>query len=408
MRFSDNEYLILDILKKALFCPSAQVRIPRRVNWQLVFNEAKHHTVLPLVLEELLGMPGFSGIEEKLLARWKNAVAYQVSANYNLMHSQDEAVTLFEKAGLPYAVLKGTSVSACYPKPILRVLGDIDFLFKPEECPKAVKLLCDNGYSKQELNLTIHEVVARSGVRIEPHYMVADIPDTVAGRAISAFLKNAVDDAVIEEITPYTFKVLSAMYQAVALLIHMERHMLNDGIGLRQLCDWAVFINKKIDNDYWIKRIEPVLRECGLLCFAVALTKACVVYLGLEQDKCVWCEAAEQKLCDTLMESILRSGNMGRKEEDNSTVKKLAGVGSGDGKSAGVAGNFAARMNAMAKRDFPICKKAPFFLPLFWIYIPVRHLSRVIMGKRKRQFGISTLSSAKKQKRLYEDLGLLK
>lgn len=408
MKFNKNEYFILNILKRALFCPTLSICYPKQVNWLSVFNEAKQHTVLPIVLQELSEKPELFDIDTKLLERWKNAVTYQISINYKLMHNQNEAIALFEKAGLSYAVLKGTSVSVCYPNPELRVLGDIDILFKPRECMRAVELLCANGYSAQALNLTIHEVVERSGVRIEPHYMVAEIPDTPAGKVVSSFLENATDAAVTEEIPPYSFKVLSTPHQAVALLLHMERHMLHDGIGLRQLCDWAVFVNKKTDNDYWEKHIQPVLRQCGLLRFAQSLTKICVLYLGLKQDKCTWCVETEKKICDELMESILRSGNMGRKEEDSVTVKKLSGVSGKDGSGSTITGNFAIKMNAMAKRDFPVCERAPLFLPFIWLYIPVRHLFRVLTGKRKKQFGIKTFNNAKKQRRLYEDLGLYK
>ena len=36
------------------------------------------------------------------------------------------------------------------------------------------------------------------------------------------------------------FPMLSGAYQIIALLAHMEQHLDSSGIGLRQVCDWAV------------------------------------------------------------------------------------------------------------------------------------------------------------------------
>ncbi len=398
-----SEQFILNILKKSLFDLEISEHKLEAIDWKGVFLEAKHHTVLPLVLQEIVSSSKEYKVEESVLKRWKAAVSYQVATNHKLMYWQDRVIELLEKSDIPYAVLKGTSVSCCYKKPELRVLGDIDLLFNASDCQKATDLLCENGYENLNLNLAIHEAVQQKGVRIEPHYMVAEIPDNKAGENIKAFFADALDWVEAEKIIPYSFNVLSPRHQFVALLLHMERHLSHDGIGLRQLSDWAMFINARINNELWENQVKPVLKTFGLLKFAQVITKVCVLYLGLDSVKFNWCMEADDKLCTGIMLSILRSGNMGRKASDNVMVRRLS---ASESEHNSVFRNFFFHICFLANRDFPICKKFPFILPLVWLYIPIRQVFRIIMGKRKKQIVLKTFHEAKKQQNIYKDLRL--
>ena len=73
--------------------------------------------------------------------------------------------------------------------------------------------------------------------------------------------------------------------------------MINTGIGLRHLCDWAVFVDSVDDFE---KDFKDKLTECGLYRFAQILTQLSSKYLGLKKQ--AW---AEGVLDDSLLHSLI-------------------------------------------------------------------------------------------------------
>ena len=65
------------------------------------------------------------------------------------------------------------------------------------------------------------------------------------------------------------FYSLDNLYQAVSLLLHIERHLIADGIGLRQLLDFGVFVK---ENPRFLSDEENIdfLKRFGLYKLAVA------------------------------------------------------------------------------------------------------------------------------------------
>lgn len=63
------------------------------------------------------------------------------------------------------------------------------------------------------------------------------------------------------------------LHQAVILLLHTAHHLVSEGVGLRQLCDWACFVNKTQGEEFWHTKFIPLVKEIGMYNFASILTK---------------------------------------------------------------------------------------------------------------------------------------
>ncbi|MCB7187645.1 nucleotidyltransferase family protein, partial [Anaerostipes caccae] len=59
------------------------------------------------------------------------------------------------------------------------------------------------------------------------------------------------------------------------LLLHKLEHITSSGLGLRQLCDWAVFVHRDMTPERW-EDLLPKLSRFGLLHFARVITRICV------------------------------------------------------------------------------------------------------------------------------------
>ena len=80
------------------------------------------------------------------------------------------------------------------------------------------------------------------------------------------------------------FYVISYLLSALHQIIHISRHLLEAGIGLRQICDLAMFLDKHhdvIDKE----RLNGYLEELQLMTIARSLGYIMVKYLGLKEEK---------------------------------------------------------------------------------------------------------------------------
>lgn len=123
------------------------------------------------------------------------------------------------------------------------------------------------------------------------------------------FTKQTMTDALRHtqeaEIGGVRFPMLSGAYQIIALLAHMEQHLATSGIGLRQVCDWAVTAHAL--RNCFDGETLALLERCGLLRFARIMTRLCERYLGL--PPCPWTADASDALVAAMLSDVLEGGN---------------------------------------------------------------------------------------------------
>lgn len=367
--------------------------------WNHIYDLARSQAVLPLAFAGIASIR--TQIPADLFAKWRGAVLRSVVRNEKIMLAQDILLQWMNEEELPCVILKGSSLSICYPKPEVRQLGDIDVLVWPQDMEKASDILRAHGYKELEADHPFHLHFRGVGGIIELHHAVSTFPNTSGGREAKRVMQECLNHTQVSVLDGHEFPVLMDEYQALSLLLHMERHMVESGIGLRQLCDWAVFVNH-VKTDYFTGVVLPLLERCGMAQFAKVLTKTCVRFLDLDAEYVPWCMDVEDSIADAMMEEILRAGNFGRAVGDDDASRLFV---EGDSTKTPVR-NLLKTLNVSARRDFPITKKAPVLLPVFWIYLPIRYWIRSLMGLRPRKSIRKTVSTAQKRKQLYDDLHL--
>ena len=374
--FSGEELVLFSLLAWAMF-PSGglNMSIPQNVDWVALIKEAVHQTVLPLAAEGMAALQG-GAVPEDILRDARHAAFSAVLAHERMLYSQDQLLDLMRQADIPCVIIKGLSVASYYPKPELRLLGDIDLLVNLEDKDKACAVLARSEYVEQ-INPYEKDIgFIGHGALVELHYKMTNYPEGELGDALSEHMAPVVARAMEVNLGSYSFPALTGPDQAILLLDHMQRHIWGSGLGLRQICDWAMFVNSLAD-DVWEGEIAPVLRTYGLHRFAQIVTRACSLFLGLPSKKCAWCLEVDEELSRAFMLDIISSGNFGIKDRERLGSNLIDGAR--DGKP--VRFSPMARLNDKARRHVPICRKYPALLPLVWIYLPFLYLSGRKKGK---------------------------
>ena len=197
--------------------------------------------------------------------------------------------------------------------------------------------------------------------------------------------------------------VPSKFHHGLILLLHTANHLTNEGVGLRHLCDWAVFVNS-FSNDEFIVLFEKPLKETGLWRFAALLTKCCVKYLDCDQKS--WVGEVCDELLEEIIADILNGGNFGFKDTNRySQIKYITDRKNGERAKRSPVLQLFLSINEKTKKEFKFVNKSKFFMPIGWIFTVCKYLYMVIMGKRRLD-GISTITHAKKRASIYSEFHL--
>ena len=377
---------LLKILSDVLWRKTSEYTYSEQ-EWEDILSTAEDQGIL------LLALQGCTSIRQQVSAaswlKWRSKMLSTRINNEVLMEAQSKIAEALKNESIPYAVLKGASLSACYYNPFSRALGDIDLLVPVQFVDRASEILISQGFCapKDSFAHPYHIDFYKNSVVAELHDAVSTFPDSPAGT----------------DIGNYTFNCLSDSHQALSLLLHMERHMTTGCIGLRQLCDWAAFLTSVIP-DYFANRIVPELRLCGLKKFAGVLTKTAIRYLGLHSAYGMPFQSVRECDIQAMIEEILRTGSIHHKNN----AKDGSNFFVDESGTVSAFHVFVAKMNSLAQRKFPVTKKRPYLLPLFWLYIPLRYWVRSLAGKRRRKSLLRTIMITKQRKRLYRTLNLFK
>ncbi|OQC00523.1 MAG: hypothetical protein BWX78_01116 [Firmicutes bacterium ADurb.Bin099] len=350
----------------------------KEIQWEDTFCFYREHTIVAVTADLSRFIPKEY---EVLKSQWKESVYSNVYLYSCIEQKQQKLLESFHSNGIPVAVVKGTSVAQYYPKPQLRTMGDIDLLVRPEDYDRAVDCLTKNGckeYSSQsEIVTGRHRSFHYDGISIELHHYFSKKVDEKKARALDNLLFNAIS---------LKSTVLPDEENGLVLLSHIRQH-LEEGIGLRQIIDWFMFVRTCLDDEVWYSSFQEKARITGLESLAISSTRMCQKYLGLTTNNITWCKDASKRTCDELMQYVINCGNFGRSRGmlQSSAVQKLPKL------SQPI--RMLKHLQEHGERNWKALYKHPWLKPLAWTYQLCRYMNLVM----QRKIGIDGI------KRIYDE-----
>ncbi len=305
-----TQQTVLAILKACITgdqteLPSAQDRI----DWPLVYREFHDQavTLLPSTLLSTLPM------DTETRKNWEKENIWHLYNRMRMTAVQSRVTELMEKHGIPCVVLKGTAASAYYPDPHLRILGDVDLLFREQDVEAAAKLLENEGARLDEPGLyTRHAGASLDGVRFELHRHFSN-RKTEADSRLDRELASALERRHSSTIDGCSFPMLPEPENGLVLLEHIHHH-LPSSLGLRQLIDFLFYADRVLTDSFWNETFRIRAEEINLDTLAKTVVMIGKTCFGTGK-KLHWCEDADPELCSFLLETLLSQGNMGRKND---------------------------------------------------------------------------------------------
>lgn len=282
----------------------------------------------------------------------------------------------------------------------MRLMSDVDILFKDEQSKRIKELMLKLGFNIYHLGGN-HDVYTKEPyISIEMHRRLVD-----KSSSYSEYLGNTWDRAQPKKGSIF-IRMLSHEDLFIYMLIHIAKHFLNGGTGVRSIIDIHLYKKNYDVNMDW-NYIWYELDKIKLRRFTESIITLGDIWFG---------DCQSNNLYDYLTDYILSSGAYGTKE--NARLSAMAaGIKSGKVQSAQNIGH--GRLHYIRKLFFPpidkiqfsypILEKIPFLLPFCWM---LRGIS-CLLFKQKRTFkiigGINTVSDddVNKLRDLYDGIGIL-
>ena len=301
-----NEKALLQVIRAVLL--GEELPESESLDWDAILQEAKAQAVVGLVVQaapEELG-DSLKAIDNKLKSKFAR-----------MLLGQTQLVSLFRSAGIPLVILKGMAAAMYYPKPHCRSMGDVDFLVPQDFFRDAMLLMEANGYhSRYELSYEIprHVSYTKDGFEYELHHHFSSF-----GLDLEPILTDGFSRTVTHAIAGREFPTLPNPENALVLLAHVRQHLLESGLGFRQIIDWMQCL--KCLTEEQTVQVQKYANETGLYILACTINQICNHHLGTSFD---WGETVDAETEEAFLEHLFERGNFGKKFGVNRPVEAVS------------------------------------------------------------------------------------
>lgn len=277
--------------------------------WQALFVLARQQTVTGVVFRGLQSLPEELLPDPAELIRWTARVDAIERRNREMNRVLAALYVDLRTRGFDPILLKGQGVASYYENPLLRECGDIDFGFRDRPMSeRAAEHMRRQGASIRRLS--DGSLFYRwNGFEIEHHVRLLDLHNPFLQREAKRLIhdKGCVE-MTLPEWSGTSIAVPAPFVNLLLLDLHVLKHALGRGIGLRQLCDLARAchcLHDGVDPD----QMRACCRRWGLERWNPLLHAFLVDCLGLPAASLPYGERAPE--AGALLGIVWRGGNFG-------------------------------------------------------------------------------------------------
>lgn len=297
---ASNEELLLNLIKIALG-KSKKYTLPNALEWNILFDMSMKQCVPSVVLDglnkSLASEPcqDNNGIGKMDKLKWLSMVL-NMERQYTIHESViAELAAFYREAGYQMMLLKGYGLSKYWPIPNHRPTGDIDiylmFMNSEGKDKSHPAWECADKLITEKLGIQVdnshhhHSVFTYKGIMVENHYDFVNVHSHRSNR----WIENEFKTLALTRNEEYTFdngaKLLfpSPLLNCLFVARHNAIHFAAEHLNLRQLLDWALFVedrHKDIDwNYFW-----NIAKKMGMEKFVLCMSFISIRQLAFEKD----------------------------------------------------------------------------------------------------------------------------
>ena len=232
------------------FCIGTVQEVPsslKGADWRVLYAMARKQCLVGVLFDGIKRLPADVGMDKGLLFQWMAQNQTLRKANARLDKAAVEVAEWFGRKGFRTCVLKGQGNALLYPPGMERTPGDIDLWVDggDRKVLSFVRLL------SPDEKVCYHHIgfPEYNWVEVEVHFRPSFLFCFRHNRRLQGYYERVMDEQFAHRVKlgeQGEVAVPKAEFNLIFQLTHIFTHLMNEGIGLRQLLDYF-FVLKNTD-----------------------------------------------------------------------------------------------------------------------------------------------------------------
>ena len=283
--------------------------------WMTLYEMSAKQTVSGIVYDGVIQLPRSYQPPKSLLIKWTVFIDHLERMNKHHNQTLNLLSQILNQApAIPFQLLKGQSLAQYYPNPLHRTCGDIDLYFGSAEVAEAANIRLEKLGIHIQRGHTGDSSYLFNGVIIEHHIRLIELHNPLLKDKILHFEKTQFNNPHPDHVLIMEDQLIrtpSPIAMHLLLSSHILKHMLNEGVGLRQLCDTAIALQSlasSTNNQHY----KNTGKSFGLYHWNQLLYSVLTNYIGLSSD---YLPFPVHPNPDFFLNEIWESGNFGHQDQ---------------------------------------------------------------------------------------------
>ncbi len=283
------------------------------INWNNLYLFAKKQSLVGIYYKGIRRLPNGTFTDVDLLAKWAVMARKIQLKNAVVTIATSKISNLFAEHGYRAFILKGQGNALMYPEPQLRSPGDIDIFVEGGD--EKVISLCRKKLMGGRAYYHHIEVQDVDAVSVEVHYRPSFLLNPIHNRRLQKWFDANADLQCSNRVTvnvgdkECTFAVPTAAFNIIYQLLHMEKHVLQSGLGLRQIVDYYQLLMTADIETVQSPTIQEELKQFGLTRFAGAIMWVLQTVLAIPDERMI--AEPYTDFGNVILNDMLEGGNFG-------------------------------------------------------------------------------------------------
>lgn len=320
---SEQQKIFFDFLR---FCIGSAKEVPvslKEADWKELYRIAQKQCLVGILFDGIQKLPPAEvGMSKDLLLQWMMQCQMLEKANVRLNDAAIQVSEWFRKKDFRTCILKGQGNALVYPNPYSRTPGDIDIWVEGGD-KRVISFV--HSISPHEKACYHHiEFPSYKGVEVEVHYRPSFLLCFWHNRRLQKYYERVKEEQFSHRVTlgeQGKVAIPTVKFNLIFLLTHIYAHLMNEGIGLRQLLDYYfVLLHADIKD---LAELQRNLKRFGLWKFAGAIMYIMQEVFGMPASRLI--VPSNEKYGIFVLNEVLEAGNFGKYDERNRFGKSQLG-----------------------------------------------------------------------------------
>ena len=325
-----TDRLFFELLQVAVGNRSQLSCVPTAEEWEEIYETSKRQSLVGIAFAALERLPREQMPPGRRIRQWAVKADKIREQNRKVSAECRQITDFFNRNGFRAVILKGQGNYANYPKHLqgLRSAGDID-VWCPDAGVKKVIEFCQGKKKGEYVYYHNMDFPVFRETPVEVHYRPTWLYNPFRNRVLQQYFlrssrcsgaeRSLRSTEAFEEYDGY--RIPSVEFNVVFQLLHLYKHIFEEGIGLRQLLDYYYVIESLTPlpvpclpaGRRLAGEAKNMIQKLGMEDFARAVMYVLGQVFALPKEKMPW--QPDGKRGRKLLDEIMTGGNFGHYDE---------------------------------------------------------------------------------------------